>query len=42
LNLVYADATYELENGTPISFHELEEACEKYWYEWERNNKENS
>jgi len=37
LKISYEDIEFKLDTGSPISYSELEEACDKYWDDWERN-----
>ncbi|ESA35554.1 hypothetical protein N836_11185 [Leptolyngbya sp. Heron Island J] len=39
IRLSYMDAHYELDNGVPISFTTLSQACKKYWKDWEQHNR---
>ena len=41
LDIDFEDFSLSLDNGTPITFEELCEACENYWNRWENEAKQN-
>ena len=35
LDIKYSNLEFKLDNGTPVSYEELNHACNKYWDDWE-------
>ncbi len=36
LDILYKDITFQLDSGESVTFKELEDACNRYWDDWER------
>lgn len=38
LDIHYKDIEFQLDSGEPVTYKELEDACNKYWNDWESRN----